>query len=228
MAIIPGIFYRVSPLTYFFIALVVIWLLVSLGQRYRSIKLAGLANELNLQLFGRDPLNLPQRYEGMYLFKQGHARRARNVMIGHYQGHQVRLFDYLYETGLGWDRRTQQFSVVIVQVGRELPGLLVEPRANGRGQYNLSGMEEIEASGITDRQGYGVFCERAGFAQDYISEKMLQNLRQCENSSLEVQDGVLALYAPGKLKAGKYGQLRGLASELAEYLAGDNPQTDKN
>ena len=136
MAIIPPIFYQLSALTYFFLALIVIWLLVSLAQRYRSIRLAGLASELNLHLFGRDPLGLPQRYEGMYLFSQGHAQRARNVMIGHYQGHQLRLFDYLYETGLGRDRRTQQFSVVIVQVGRDLPGLLVEPRANGRGQYN--------------------------------------------------------------------------------------------
>ena len=228
MAIIPRIAYQLSPLTYFFLALIVIWLLVSLGQRYRSIRLAGLASELNLHLFGRDPLGLPQRYERMYLFKQGHARRARNVMIGHYQGHQLRLFDYLYETGLGRDRRTQQFSVVVVQVGRELPGLLIQPRATGRQQYNLSGMEEINVLGITDKQGYAVFCERAKFAQDYIGEQMLQNLRQCEGSSLEVQEGVLALYTPGKLKASGYRQLRGLANELAEYLAGDNPQTDKN
>ena len=228
MAIIPDIAYRLSPLTYFFLALIVIWLLVSMGQRYRSIRLAGLAGELNLQLFGRDPLGLPQRYEQMYLFRQGHARRARNVMIGHYQGRQLRLFDYLYETGLGQDRRTQQFSVVIVQVSRELPGLLVQPRATKRQQYNLSGMDQIKLPSISDKQGYAVFCERAGFAQDYIGEEILQNLRQCEGSSLEVQDGVLALYAPGKLKAGKYRQLRGLANELAEHLAGDNPQTDRS
>jgi len=228
MAIIPEIVYRLSPLTYFFLALIVIWLLVSMGQRCRSIRRAGLAGELNLQLFSRDPLGLPQRYEQMYLFRQGHARRARNVMIGHHQGRQLRLFDYLYETGLGQDRRTQQFSVVIMQVSRDLPGLLVQLRAPGRRQYNLSGMDQIKLPGITDQQGYTVFCERAGFTQDYISEEMLQNLRQCEQTSLEVQDGVLALYTPGKLKAGKYRQLRGLANELAEHLAGDNPQTDRS
>ncbi len=137
MANMICIAYRPSPMIYFFLALVAIWLLVTLGQRYRSMRLAGLANELNLRLFARDPMALPQRYEQMYLFRQGHARRARNVMIGHYQGHQLRLFDYIYETGLGWDRRTQHFSVVMVQVGRELPGLLVGPRANARGAYNL-------------------------------------------------------------------------------------------
>ncbi len=228
MAIIPSIAYRLSSLTYFFLALIVIWLFLSIAQRCRNIRLAGLAGELNLQLFNWDPLHLPQRYEQMYLFRQGHARRARNVMIGHYQGRQLRLFDYLYETGLGQDRGTQQFSVVIMQVSRDLPGLLVQLRAPGRRQYNLSGMDQIKLPGISDKQGYTVFCERAGFAQDYISEEMLQNLRQCKQTSLEVQNGILALYAPGKLKAGKYRQLRSLANELAEHLAGDNPQTGRS
>jgi len=228
VAIILHIAYQFSPLLYFFLALTAIWLLVSLGQRYRSIRLAGLANELHLHLFRRDPLGLPGRYEQMYLFRQGHARRARNVMVGHYHGHQLRLFDYLYETGLGLDRRTQQFSVAVVQVSRDLPGLLVEPRVAGRGDYNLSGMEQIELPEISDKQGYAVFCERAEFAQEYVGEEMLRNLRQCEGSSLEVQDRVLALYAPGKLKAGKYRQLRSLASELAESLAGGNPQTGRS
>lgn len=228
MAIIPPMFYQLSPLTYFFLALILIWLLVSLAQRYRSIRLAGLASELNLHLFSRDPLSLPQRYDRMYLFGLGHARRARNVMVGHYQGHQLRLFDYLYETGLGRDRRTRKFSVVVVQVSRNLPGLLVQPRANRKVQYNLTGMDQIELPGITDKPGYAVFCDRAQFAQDYISQQMLQDLWHCAAASLEVKEGVLALYAPGKLKPSGYRKLRGLANELAEYLAGENPQTDRS
>lgn len=228
MGFIPDLAYRISPLTYFFLALIVIWLFLSIAQRCRNIRLAGLAGELNLQLFNWDPLHLPQRYDQMYLFRQGHARRARNVMIGHYQGRQLRLLDYLYETGLGHERRTHQFSVVITQVSRNLPGLLVQPRIPGKRQYNLSGMDQIKLLGMTDKQSLAVFCERAKFVQDHISEELLENLSQCEGSSLEVQEGVLALYVPGKLKLGKYRQLRGLASELAEQLAGYNPQTDKN
>ena len=228
MAFIPDMANRISPLTYFFLALIVIWLFLSIAQRCRNIRLAGLAGELNLQLFNWDPLHLPQRYDQMYLFRQGHARRARNVMIGHYQGRQLRLLDYLYETGLGHERRTHQFSVVIMQVSRALPGLLVQPRIPGKRQYNLSGMGQTKLLGITDKQSLAVFCERTKFVQDYISEELLENLSQCEGSSLEVQEGVLALYVPGKLKLGKYRQLRGLASELAEQLAGYNPQTDEN
>ena len=227
MAIIPHTAYQFSPLMYVFLALMAIWLLVSLGQRCRSIKLAGLASELHLHLFKRDPLGLPERYEQMRLFRQGHARRARNVMVGHYHGHQLRLFDYFYEAGLGLDRRTQQFSVAVVQVGRELPGLLVEPSVAQRGDYNLSGMEQIELPEISDKQGYAVFCERAEFAQEYVGEEMLRNLRQCEGSSLEVRDDLLVLYAPGRLKVDEYRRLRGLAGELAECLAGDKPKTDK-
>ena len=223
MANMICIAYRPSPMMYFFLALVVIWLLVTLGQRYRSLRLAGLANELTLRLFSRDPMGLPQHYEQMYLFRQGHARRARNVMIGHYQGHQLRLFDYIYETGLGRDRRTQHFSVVMVQVGRKLPGLLVAPSAGKGGGYNLSGMEQIELAGISQDHGYAVFTELADFARGYIDEPMLADLGDCKTASLEVQDGVLALYAPGKLKAGGYRQLRSLASALATRFGRGDP-----
>ena len=181
-----------------------------------------------LQLFSWDPLYLPQRYVQMYLFRQGHARRARNVMIGHLQGQQLRLFDYLYETGLGPHRHTHQFSVVTMQVSHDLPGLLVQTKAKPKVQYNLTAMDQIELPGATDKQGPAVFCQKIKFAQDYISEEMLQNLTQCQGASLEVQNGVLALYVPDKLTVAKYRQLRGLANETAEYLAGYKPQADKN
>ena len=214
--------YRPSPMMYFFVALVVIWLLVTFSQRYRSLRLAGLANELNLRLFSRDPLGLPERYDHMYLFRQGHARRARNVMIGHYQGHQLRMFDYVYETGLGRNRRTRHFSVVMVQVGRELPGLLVEPSAGAKREYNLSGMEQVELSGVSEEQGYAVFSRRAEFARGCVNEEMLVGLGGCARASLEVQDGVLALYARGKLRVGGYRELRSLASTLTESFGKTN------
>ncbi len=144
MAIIPDIAYRISSLMYFFLALLAIWLVLNIAQRYRNIRLAGLADELNLQLFSWDLLYLPQRYAQMYLFRQGHARRARNVMIGHLQGQQLRLFDYLYETGLGPHRHTHQFSVVTMQVSHDLPGLLVQTKTKPKVQYNLTAMDQIQ------------------------------------------------------------------------------------
>ncbi len=199
-----------------------------MAHRGRSIRLGGLANDLNLQMFSWDPLHLPQRYEQMYLFRQGHARRARNVMIGHHQGQQLRLFDYLYETGLGPHRHTHQFSVVTMQVSRDLPGLLVQTRAKPKVQYNLTAMDQVKLPPPTAKQGYSVFCERIEFAQDYVNEQMLQNLTQCKGSSLEVQDGILAIYVPGKLKVDEYRQLKQLANELAKHLASYIPQTDNN
>ena len=230
MAIIPDIAYRISPLMYFFLALMAIWLLVNIAQRCRNIRLAGLADELNLQLFSWDPLYLPQRYEQMYLFRQGHARRARNVMIGRHQGQQLRLFDYLYETGSGPHRHTHQFSVVIMQVSHDLPGLLVQTGQKHNAQYTLTGMAQLKLKllPLTAKQGSDVFCQNAKFAQDYVNEQLLGNLTKCKGSSLEVQDGVLALYVPGKRTVGEYRQLKRLANELAKHIASYNPQIDQN
>ncbi len=73
-----------------------------------------------------------------------------------------------------------------------------------------------------------MFCQNIKFAQNYVNEQMLGNLTQCKGSSLEVQDGVLALYVPGKLTVGEYRQLKRLANELAKHLASYIPQTDNN
>ena len=215
MATLPSIFYKISPLTYFFIGLVVIWVLIAMSQRFRSIRLGGLANELGLRLFGRDPLNLPQRYTGMYLFKQGHARRARNVMIGHYQGQQLRLFDYVYETGLGLNRRTHRFGVAAVQVDNAQGALLVLAKKMGHAAYNLSGMEQIRLPNALGEQGYGAFGDNVSPVRDYLSEEVLSRLGQNPSCSLEIRDGVLAVYRPGRITLKEFRQLRALASELA-------------
>ena len=210
-------------LTVFFALLIVIWLLAVLRQRYRTISLSSLASELKLRIFARDPLNIPQRYERLCLFQHGHARRARNVMIGHYRGRPIRAFDYLYETGLGIDRRTQQFSVVMVQADRGLPALLVHPTESAMSLYNMSGLEEINLPEIQQRN-YTVFCEQAEFARDSIHPEMAEKLGQHNSAILELCEGMLALYLPRKLKPAQYRQLMALASELTEHLTSNNEQ----
>ena len=213
------------PFTVFFAVLIVIWLLASLRQRYRTAMLSGLASELKLRIFSRDPLSIPQRYERLYLFKHGHARRARNVMIGHYRGRPIRAFDYLCESGLGLDRRTQRFSVVMAQADRDLPTLLVHPTESNMPLYNLSGVEEISLPNIEQKYSYAVFCEQPEFAGDNIDLEMVARLRQCNSAILELCEGMLAVYLPRRLKPAQYRQLMEVASELAEHFTANCSET---
>ena len=217
MIMILAISYPPLPLTIVFSLLIVIWLFVTLRQRYRTISLSGLAGELKLRIFARDPLNIPQRYEQLYLFKHGHARRARNLMIGHYQGRPIRAFDYLYETGLGLDRRTQQFSVVMVQADRGLPTLLIHPTEVGMSLYNMSGLEEVRLP-QAQQSNYAVFCKQPEFLRDNLKPEMLARLAQSNKAMLELCEGMLAVYLPRRLKPAQYRQLMELAGELAEHF----------
>ena len=213
-----AISYPPLPFTVFFAVLILIWLLAALRQRYRTAMLSGLASELKLRIFSRDPLSIPQRYEQLHLFQHGHARRARNVMIGHYRGRPIRAFDYLCESGLGLDRRTQRFSVVMAQADRDLPALLVHPTESNIPLYNLSGLEEISLAKVQQKYSYAVFCEQGEFARDNIDQKTVARLGQCNSAILELCGGMLAVYLPRKLKPAQYRQLMEVASELAEHL----------
>ena len=211
--------YPPLALTIFFAALIAIWILAALRQRYRTACMSGLANELRLRIFPRDTLSIPQRYEQLYLFRHGHARRARNVMIGHCQGRPIRAFDYLYETGLGLDRRTQRFSVVVSQGNSGLPALLARPAEANIPLYNLSGLQEAHLPEIQNKYKYAVFCGNAQFARDNIRPDTMEKLKQNSKAILEICEGMLALYVPRKLKPAQYRQLMELARELTDQLA---------
>ena len=205
-------------LTLFFAALILIWLLAALKQRYRTAGLSALANELKLRIFPRDPLNIPQRYERLFLFRHGHARRARNVMIGHGRSRPIRVFDYLYETGLGLDRRTQRFSVVVTQTDSEAPSLLAHPAQPNLRLFNLTGLKQIRMPTNLSEYDYAVFCNQQDFALASITPETLAMLKE-NNAVLETSQGLLALYVPRKLKPAQYRQLIDLAAELTEQLA---------
>ena len=210
--------YPPLPLTIFFAVLILIWLLATLKQRYRTASMSGLAGELRLRIFPRDPLSIPQRYEQLYLFRHGHASRARNVMIGHYKGRPIRAFDYLYETGLGLDRRTQRFSVVMTQADRGLPALLAHPTEPKMPLYNLIGLQEVPLSEIQNKHHYAVFSEQEEFARILIRPDTVEKLKQNSDAVLEIYQGVLALSVPRKLKTIQYRQLMELAAELTNKL----------
>jgi len=216
-AMVEVFFYPSRPLSYFFLALIVIWLLVWLGHHYRSMRLAGLASELSLRLFVKDPLDLPQRYGQLQLFKLGHARRARNVMIGIYQGRQMRIFDFLCETGLGLDRRTRQASVVMINISEDFPPLLARPAEAS--PYNLTGLPKIDLPQADAEQGYEVFCENADLTLKKLGPEVFQGLKDCRRAILELKPGVLALYWPRRVQVAEYRQLRKLASRLAEHFS---------
>ena len=210
--------YPPLPLTIFFAVLIVIWLLATLKQRYRTASMSAMASELRLRIFPRDPLSIPQRYEQLHLFRHGHARRARNVMIGHYNGRPIRVFDYLYETGLGLDRRTQRFSVVMTHGHSGLPALLAHHAEPDIPLYNLTGLGQLNLPEIQNKCKYAVFCEHEEFARDNIRPDTVEKLRQNSNAVLEICQGMFALYVPRKLKPAQYRQLIELAGELTEQL----------
>jgi len=213
-----AISYPPLPLTIFFAVLIVIWLLATLRQRYRTASMSGLANELRLRIFPRDPLNIPQRYEQLYLFRHGHARRARNVMIGHYHGQPIRVFDYLYETGLGLDRRTQRFSVVMTHGHSGLPALLAHHAEPDIPLYNLTPLRQVNLPEIQNKYKYVVFCEHEEFVRNNIRPDTVEKLKQNGNAVLEICEGMFALYVPHKLKTAQYRQLMELAGELTKQL----------
>lgn len=208
--------------------LVVLWAGVALAQRYRTVCLGSLSGQLRLRILARDPLGLPQRYGQMYLFQHGHAHRARNVMIGHVGGRPIRAFDYLYETGLGLDRRTQQFSVVMVQANRDLPILLIRSVADGESGYNLTGLAEIGLGGAGAELGYAVYCQENEFAESRVTAQMLGKLKQHKNANLELYQGMLTLYCRGKLNGTEYRELMGLGSKFVEYFTANNLKQDKS
>lgn len=55
----------------------------------------------------------------------GHSQRASNVTYGRLEDRVVRAFDFRYEGGHGTQRVSRHYEVVVLEVDRQLPSLLM-------------------------------------------------------------------------------------------------------
>ena len=115
-------------------------------------------------------------------FRTGDNRRAKNVLSGPYQGHQMVAFDYSYQThttnGKGQRRTTtHKFGVVVMQLPGALPHLEVTHEGIfGGAVANALGFRDIQFESEQFNRAFRVKADDERFGHAVVTPRMMELL----------------------------------------------------
>ena len=108
------------------------FVVMGLSQRRRTWRLARRAHEMGMRFSADDPFDVPNRYAAFALIGGGHSPRASNVTYGHVEGSSLRAFDFRCELGHGTRRLSRHYGVIVAEVGRPAPEVLMWHRLDAQ------------------------------------------------------------------------------------------------
>lgn len=195
--------------------------------RKRREELASLAGRLGLSYQAENDRSLAGRFGFLNALAQGSNRYAFNILSGSYQGHEVIVFDYHYEThstDSKGNRQTQHhyFSFFILMLPHSFPELRITREGLLSKIAQVFGFDDIDLESAEFSRTFCVRSKNKKFAYDVCHAQMMEYLLANRDLSLEIEDRALALAFGKRLSApeieANLQRLLAIRSRLPEYL----------
>jgi len=180
---------------FFLLAALLIGLAVFAARRRRDA-MAGFAAAREWRFHETGP-GLEDRFRGRP-FGLGHARGARNVIEGRYEGRWFLAFDYLYTIGSGDDSNHHTYSVVSMSLEpHRTPMLEVMPQGwFGRLIGGLLG-NDLQVGDPAFDDAFGVRTDSPAFARDVLHPGFTSQIMNLRDRAWRLQDDSLLLLRHG-------------------------------
>ena len=217
-----------------FVIFLVIIPLVIIGMVYaakaakkRREDMAVLAQRLGFSFSPDKDRSIDDRYKFLNALKQGSNRYAYNIMEGQYQGSDVMIFDFHYEThstNSKGQRQTHhhQFSFFMLMLEKSFPELMITKEHIFSKIGQALGFDDIDFESHEFSRKYCVRSKDKKFAYDFCNGQMIEYLLANPDITIEVDQNVLALGTKGKLKVEQIepnlSRMAKIRSLMPEYL----------
>lgn len=195
--------------------------------RQRREALAQLAARLGLRFDPDQDYALPARFEFLNKLRQGSNRYAFNRLGGNYRGHEVKVFDYHFETYSSDSKGRRQthhhyFSFFMLGLPRSFPEVTIVREGLLSKIAQAFGYADIDFESAEFSRKYCVRSPDKRFAYDVCHPRMIEYLLANPDLTLEIEGPVLALAFPARLKPEQIepnlGRLVALRELLPAYL----------
>lgn len=172
----------------------------------RREELAALAGRLGLNYRADNDSSLAERFAFLNALAQGSNRYAFNLLSGGYQGHEVLVFDYHYETHSTDSKGRQQthhhyFSCFILLLPRSFPELRITREGWLSKIAQAVGYDDIDFESAEFSRAFCVRSKDKRFAYDVCHVQMMEYLLANRDLSIEIEDRALALAFGARLAA---------------------------
>jgi hypothetical protein len=195
--------------------------------RKRREELAALALRLGLSYRADNDSTLADRFGFLNALAQGSHRYAFNVLSGVYQGRELLVFDYHYETHSSDSKGRQQthhhyFSFFILMLPQSFPELRITREGLLSKIAQAFGYDDIDLESAEFSRAFCVRSKDKKFAYDVCNGQMMEYLLVNRDLSIEIENRALALAFGERLSAAEIesnlGRLLEIRSRLPEYL----------
>ncbi len=173
-----------------FIVVAIVGYLSSLKRREAMM---AMATKLGLSFRPHKDRSLARRYRFMNKLRRGSNRYAYNTLSGNYQGHDVILFDYHYQTGSGKDTHHHYFSFFILHLPAVFPELVIGPEGFFSKIAQAVGYDDIDFESHEFSRRFCVRSRHKKFAYDVCNARMIEYLLSNSDLTIEIEDNVLAV-----------------------------------
>ena len=177
-----------------FIAIFIVILVAGfISARKRREAMFALAARLGLRFDQSKDRSLARRYKFLDKLRRGSHRYAYNTLSGSYQGHDIMVFDYHYQTGSGKNTHHHHFSFFIMHLTAAFPELVIGPEGVFSKIAQAVGYDDID---FESHEFSSKFCVRSAdkkFAYDVCNAQMIEYLLSNRDFSIEIEGNVLAI-----------------------------------
>jgi len=199
----------------------------SIAEKKRREALAALASRLGFRFSPGKDYSIPDRFVFLKRIDQGSNRYAFNVLTGAYNGEQVLIFDYHYETtstdSKGRRQKTSHYlSIYLFFLPKSFPELTIGREELFSKIAQAFGYDDIDFESHEFSKAFCVRSRDKRFAYDFCNSSMMEYLLANRDISLEVENDILAIGFNQKLTPrwleGNYTRLREIRSRIPDYL----------
>ena len=199
----------------------------AISARKRREALAALALRLGLSYCADEDHSIADRYEFLDALARGSNQYAFNILSGIYQGHEVLIFDYHYETHSTDSKGRRQthhhyFSFFVLMLPQSFPELRITREGLFSKIAQAFGFDDIDLESAEFSRRFCVRSKDKRFAYDVCNSQMMEYLLANRDLSIEIEGQALALAFDKRLSVeeieSNLGRLIEIRSRLPEYL----------
>jgi hypothetical protein len=173
-----------------FITVAIVGYLSALKRREAMM---AVATKLGLSFHYPKNRDIARRYKFLDKLRRGHNRYAYNILSGRYEGNDVIVFDYHYQTGSGKDTHHYNISFFILQLTRFFPELVIGPEGFLSKIAQAIGYDDIDFESHEFSRRFCVRSKDKKFAYDVCNARMIEYLLSNSDLTIEIEDNVLAI-----------------------------------
>ena len=199
----------------------------AIAARKRREALAALAQRLGLSYRADNDHSLADRFDFLDALARGSNRYAFNILSGVFQGREVLIFDYHYETHSTDSKGHQQthhhyFSFFILMLPQNFPELRITREGLFSKIAQAFGYDDIDLESAEFSRAFCVRSKDKKFAYDVCHAQMMEYLLANRDLSIEIEGSALALAFNKQLSTeeieSNLRRLLEIRSRLPEYL----------